>query len=78
MGTNAPLIWLVALEARNINAWAMESGRAHLEGSAAGIALRLAGVSIVIGKTALTVTPEPSSSADSVRINAIRPAFETM
>ena len=56
----------------------MESGLAHLDGSAVGIALLLAGVSIVLGKTAFTVTPEPASSNDSVRINPIRPAFDTM
>src|SRR5262245_36956384 len=69
IGISAPLIWLAASEARKVNVCAMESGRTHLDGSAAGIARLLAGVSIVLGKTAFTVTPEPSSSKDSVRIN---------
>src|SRR5262249_644088 len=77
IGISAPLIWMASSDARKIKVWAMDSGRTHFDGSAAGMAFLLAGVSIVLGRTPFTVTPEPFSSVERARIKATRPAFET-
>ena len=77
MGMTAPLMSAAASEARKSNRRAMDSGWTHLVKSAAGLAARLAGVSITLGKTMLAVTPELRTSAAMVRMRAISAALET-
>jgi hypothetical protein len=57
MGTRAPLTSLASSESRNDTTPAIDAGATQRDGSAAGIAARLAGVSIVLGRTALRRTP---------------------
>src|SRR3546814_12986679 len=56
---------------------ATASGDTHLPGSADGIAARWAGVSMVLGRTTLAVTPLSTVSAAIVRVSATRPAFRS-
>src|SRR2546428_3999849 len=78
IGISAPFIWLASLDARKIKVCAMDSGLTHLDGSASGMLLRFAGVSMVVGRTPLTVTFDPVSSSERARIRATRPDFDTM
>ncbi len=55
---------------------AMSSGLGHLEKSALGMALRLAGVSMMLGRTELARTPVPRRSAASESMSATAAAFE--
>src|SRR4029077_3225255 len=78
IGTSAPFIWLASLDTRKIRVCAMDSGLTHFDGSASGMLLRFAGVSMVVGRTPLTVTFDPVSSSERARIRATRPDFDTM
>src|SRR5580765_3420679 len=78
IGMAAPLIWLASSEARKSSVSAMDSGFVHVDGSVLGILARLAGVSMVLGSTPLTVTPDPLSSSASTLINATRLDLETI
>ena len=62
IGISAPLIWLASSDTRKIKVCAMDSGLTHFDGSASGMLLRFAGVSMVVGSTPLTVTPAPAST----------------
>src|SRR5258708_2553803 len=68
-GTRAPVTVRAAGLARNSITPARSRGVTHLAKSASGMAARLAGVSMVEGRTALTVRPRPfhSSARASVR-----------
>ena len=61
---------------RNRMTRAIASGFGHLAKSAFGIALRLASVSMMLGKTEFTRTPVPLSSAASESIKARAAAFD--
>src|SRR5690349_18608747 len=78
IGIKLPLSCAAFGEARKTKSCAIESGLTHWEISASGMLLRLAGVSIVVGSTPLTVTPVPAISRAMVRINVASPDFETM
>src|SRR5262245_18712407 len=55
---------------------ASAAGETQREESAPGIALRFAGVSITLGRTALTRTPASSTSADTACARATIAAFD--
>ena len=63
--------------AENVVRAAMRSGVTHLVGSALGMASRLAGVSMMLGRITLAVTPVPFTSAAIVSVSAISPILET-
>jgi hypothetical protein len=73
----APLAWLAtapnvaraAGDARNRITRASDSGRTHCAKSASGMSARLAGVSRMVGSTALTVQSTPASSAARLSVS---------
>src|SRR5215831_17860375 len=77
-GIRVPLIWSASSDDRKIKSLATDSGLTHMVGSASGMLARLAGVSMVEGRTPFVVTPVPATSRESARINATRPDLETM
>ena len=64
--------------ARYATASATASTGTQVCGSTSGMDARLAGVSIVLGSTAFTVTPRPRVSAASACTNVITPALATV
>ena len=62
-GTSAPVTAPASRDARNRITAARSPGATHLLKSASGIDVRLAGVSMVDGSTALTVTLRPLNSS---------------
>src|SRR5579862_3802966 len=77
MGIAAPLTFAAASEQSHTINCAIDSGAIHVEKSAPAIAFRFAGVSMVLGKTALTVMPESFTSAAAFFTKATRAAFDT-
>src|SRR5580693_4900538 len=61
---------------RNATTPAAEGRLTHFAGSTLGIAARFAGVSIVLGRTALTRTPADSTSAATACASATTAAFD--
>ena len=77
-GTSAPVVARrIARQQEQHDAAAIASGEVQARGSAAFMALRLAGVSIVPGSTALTRTPWARFSSASTRTSAWSATFET-
>ena len=74
-GSSAPVTALAASLARNRITSASSCGVTHLPKSALGMLARLAGVSMVDGNTALTVTL-PFHSAASASVSRCTPALE--
>src|ERR1039457_2200476 len=74
----APLTSRAASDTSQTKRPAIDSGVTHLDASAAGIAARLAGVSITLGRTALAVMPESFTSRATVFTRATKAAFETL
>jgi hypothetical protein len=56
--------------------WAMSSGFGHEAKSAFGIACRFAGVSMMLGRMELTLTPVPFVSAASESMSATAAALD--
>jgi hypothetical protein len=54
---------------------AISSGLTHFEKSASGMAVRLAGVSIVPGRRQLAVMPDPLVSSAIASVRAMTPAL---
>src|SRR5579871_4652906 len=75
-GMAAPWITLAAGLERNKITRAISSGVGHFEKSAPGMAWRLAGVSMMLGRMELTRTPLPARSAASESISASAAALE--
>ena len=73
-----PVTWPEDSAARYAIASATDPTGTQVFGSTSGIAARLAGVSMVLGSTALTVTPRPRVSTASACTNAITAAFATV
>ncbi len=67
-GTRAPVTARAADEARNRITSATAAGWTHCETSASGMSLRLVGVSMMLGRTALTVTLVPASSSANASV----------
>src|SRR5262249_17304273 len=72
---SVPATWPAPSVARAATASATAVTGTQPFGSTSGIAERLAGVSIVLGATALTVTPWPLTSWASACMSAMTPAF---
>src|SRR5256885_16480562 len=78
MGITAPLISLPASLANQTMRLAIEDGWIHLEKSELGIALRLAGVSIVPGRIALARSPASLFSRAAVLISETIAALDAL
>src|SRR6185436_4544484 len=76
-GMSAPLIAAVSSDMSHTSTCAMDSGFDQVDRSAWGILSRFAGVSIVVGRTPLTLTPAPSNSSARTRINETSADFAT-
>ena len=76
-GSRAPVTGVESADRRNAMTRAIAAGEVQLERSASGMALRLAGVSIVPGSTLLNRTPRSRFSAASTRVSAWTADFET-
>ena len=74
----APVISAPASETRNAAMLATCSVCTHLEGSAPGLALRLASVFMVPGRMVFAVMPACLFSIAAVRISATNAAFEVL
>src|ERR1043165_2963177 len=75
-GTRVPVVSEFCSEAKKPMVSAISAGFGHLVWSAFGIDLRLAGVSIVDGSTALIRIPSARSSGASDCVSAATPAFD--
>src|SRR6478735_9748544 len=75
-GIAAPEMSRAASDNKNAITPLSDSTLTHWEGSRFGIAARLAGVSIVLGSTALMRTPSASTSAAQACTNAMTAAFD--
>ena len=75
-GMAAPWITFASSLHRNSTTRAMSSGRGQRAKSAAGIARRLATLSMMLGSTELTRTPLPARSAARLSISASTAAFD--
>src|SRR2546426_258953 len=75
--SSVPVTWPALSAASAATASATAVTGTHVLGSTFGMAARLAGVSIVLGATALTVTPRALTSCDSACMSAITPALAT-
>src|SRR5439155_9591983 len=75
MGTSAPEVHAASCDAKYARSAATASGGTHAEKSASGIAARLGGVSITLGRIALAVTPSFFSSFARVWTSAWSPSF---
>ena len=77
-GTMAPRVTRLSGEARNRIVAATSSTFGQASKSAFGIALRLAGVSMIEGATALTRMPSLATSSASATVSAATPALATV
>src|SRR6266403_2360078 len=78
IASRAPVMWADASRASIAIASATASTGTHPLRSLSGIAARFAGVSMVLGSTALTVIPWGCVSWESAWVNAIAPALATV
>ena len=78
MASSVPVMCAEASRARTAIASATDSTGTQPERSAFGIAARFAGVSMVLGSTAFTVTPCSRVSWARACVNAMTPAFATV
>src|SRR5262244_3185343 len=78
IASRVPVMWADASRARTAMASATASTGTQPLRSLSAIAARFAGVSIVLGSTALTVIPWGCVSWASAWVNAIAPALATV
>src|SRR5207244_3205934 len=76
--TSVPVTSAAAGEARNRIACATDSGFTHFDTSAPGMARRFASVSMVLGRTAFTVTRWGRASCASAAVSARTADFDTV
>lgn len=76
-GSSAPLSGADSSESAKAITRAMDPGDVHVDRSAPGMASRLAGVSMMPGRTALNRTPRARFSAARTRVRAWRPDLAT-
>ena len=76
-GTSAPLTAEDSFDSRNTITRAIDSGRVHFDGSASGIARRLAAVSMVPGTTQLKRIPREAFSSASDLVSVTTAPFDT-